>query len=90
MSAMLGYPVEFEPDDNGMLLATCPDLPEVVTFGEDRADAVLRAADAILTMLAAFNFDPRVMWDAAAAPMAAQATRAEASGAEASGAEATT
>lgn len=53
MSAMLGYPVELEPDDNGTLLATCPDLPEVVTFGEDRADAVLRATDAILTMLAA-------------------------------------
>ena len=53
MSALLGYPVELEPDDNGTLLATCPDLPEVVTFGEDRGDAVLRAADAILAMLAA-------------------------------------
>lgn len=53
MSALLGYPVELEPDDNGTLLATCPDLPEVVTFGEDQADAVLRVTDAILTMLAA-------------------------------------
>lgn len=53
MSALLGYPVDLAPDDNGTLLATCPDLPEVVTFGEDRGDAVLRAADAILTMLAA-------------------------------------
>lgn len=53
MSALLGYPVELEPDDNGTLLATCPDLPGVVTFGEDQADAVLRATDATLTMLAA-------------------------------------
>lgn len=50
---MLGYPIRLEPDDNGTLLVTCPDLPEVTTFGEDADDAVLRAVDAIETALAA-------------------------------------
>ncbi len=47
------YAVIFEPDDNGTLLVTCPDLPEVTTFGEDAQDAVQRAADAIEEALAA-------------------------------------
>jgi len=29
------YPVQLELDDNGTLLVTCPDLPEVTTWGED-------------------------------------------------------
>jgi antitoxin HicB len=40
-------------DDNGTLLVTCPDLPEVATFGEDEADALRHAADAIEEALAA-------------------------------------
>jgi antitoxin HicB len=47
------YPVILEPDDNGTLLVTCPDLPEVTTWGEDEADALQRAADAIEEALAA-------------------------------------
>lgn len=50
---MLAYPIELTPDSNGTLLAICPDLPEVTTFGEDEADALLRAADAIEEALAA-------------------------------------
>ena len=49
----MNYPVVLEPDDNGSVLATCPDLPEVATFGEDEADALQRAADAIEEALAA-------------------------------------
>src|SRR5207302_1318189 len=41
------------PDDNDTLLVTCPDLPEVTTFGEDEGDALLRARDAIEEALAA-------------------------------------
>jgi len=33
----LRYPVKLEADDNGTVLATCPSLPEVSTFGEDDA-----------------------------------------------------
>lgn len=50
---MLAFRIELAPDDNGTVLATCPDLPEVTTFGEDEADALLRAVDAIEEALAA-------------------------------------
>jgi antitoxin HicB len=48
---MLRYPVKLTPDDNGTLLVTAPDLPEVSTFGEDASDALVRASDAIATAL---------------------------------------
>jgi antitoxin HicB len=47
----LRYAVTLSPDDNGTLLVTVPDLPEAATFGEDREDALARAADAIETAL---------------------------------------
>ena len=43
----LTYPIKLEPDGNGTLLVTCPALPEVTTFGEDEAQAIERARDAI-------------------------------------------
>lgn len=45
------FRVRLTPDDNGTLLVTCPDLPEVTSFGEDEADALIRAADAVETAL---------------------------------------
>ena len=48
---MLRYPVKLARDDNATILVTAPDLPEVSTFGEDAADALVRAADAIATAL---------------------------------------
>jgi len=50
---MLAYPVEFERDTNGTLLVTFPEFAEAVTFGEDESDALLRAVDALETVLAA-------------------------------------
>ena len=47
------YAVLLTPDDNGTLLVTCPDIPELTTFGVDREDALLRAADALEEALAA-------------------------------------
>jgi antitoxin HicB len=47
------YTVTLTPEDNGTLLVTCPDLPEVTTFGDDEEDAMARAADAIEEALAA-------------------------------------
>lgn len=46
------YTVIFTPDDNSTLLVTCPDLPEVTTFGEDEEGAIRCAADAIEEALA--------------------------------------
>lgn len=47
---MLRYPVTLTPDGD-TLLVTCPDLPEVTTFGNDEAEALVHAADAIATAL---------------------------------------
>jgi antitoxin HicB len=49
----LAYDIKLEPDDNGTYLVTCPDLPEVTTFGENEADAFKRAHAAIEEALAA-------------------------------------
>lgn len=49
----MAYPVEFERDTNGTLLVTFPEFAEAVTFGEDESDALLRAVDALETVLAA-------------------------------------
>lgn len=50
---MLAYPVDLTLDDNRTVLVTFPDFPEAVTFGEDESDALLRAVDALETVLAA-------------------------------------
>jgi antitoxin HicB len=48
------YAVTLTPDDNGTVLLTVPDIPEAVTFGEDREDALARGVDAIETALVGF------------------------------------
>lgn len=50
---MLDYPVELSRDDNGTLLVTAPDFPELTTYGEDREDALARAVDAFDEAIAA-------------------------------------
>jgi antitoxin HicB len=50
---MLQYRIKLEPDDNGTLLVTSPDLPGMVTFGENRDDALGHAVDAIEEWVAA-------------------------------------
>jgi len=44
---MLAYPVNLEPDTNGTVLATFPDVPEAHTFGDDEDEALARAVDAL-------------------------------------------
>lgn len=48
---MMRYPVKLAPDDNGTVLVTAPDFPEMATFGDDREDALAQAVDAIETAL---------------------------------------
>ena len=50
---MLAYPVHLERDDNRTLLATCPDFPELTTFGDNADEAVARALDALEEAVAA-------------------------------------
>lgn len=55
---MLAYPITLE-DDDGTLLATSPDFPELATFGNDRDEAVARAVDALEEAIAARIHDRR-------------------------------
>lgn len=49
---MLCYTVNLE-DDEGAVLVTAPDFPELTTFGEDRDEALMRAVDALEEAVAA-------------------------------------
>ena len=49
---MLRYPVELEEDD-GAILVTSPDFPELTTFGIDEAEALARAVDDLDEAIAA-------------------------------------
>jgi len=55
----MDYPVTLKRDDNGTVLVSFPDFPEAHTFGEDEADAVLRARDALATVVDAYIKDRR-------------------------------
>ena len=44
------YPVSLEPDD-GDVVVSFPDVPEVHTQGEDREDALEQAEDALVVAL---------------------------------------
>jgi antitoxin HicB len=52
------YPITITPDD-GQFTVTFPDVPEAVTFGETRDEALQRAPDALLTIFDAFMRDRR-------------------------------
>jgi antitoxin HicB len=56
---MFEYAVVLTPDDNATIMVTFPDVPEAVTFGEDEADALARAADALETALLGYMQDRR-------------------------------
>lgn len=54
------YPCELTPDDDGRLVATFPDVPEAITGGRDRAEALAMAEDALATALAGYVHEK---WD---------------------------
>jgi antitoxin HicB len=54
---MLIYPVHLEPDDNNTILATFPDVPEAVTFGDDATDAKNHAVGALIAIFSAYMDD---------------------------------
>lgn len=51
---MLAYPVKLPRDTNGTILAVAPDLPEVVTYGDDEEEALARVAGVIEDCLAEY------------------------------------
>jgi antitoxin HicB len=56
---MVDYPIAMVPDDNGTVMVTFPDFPEAATFGDDRDEAIARAADALETVIEAYIRDRR-------------------------------
>lgn len=48
------YPCELTPDEDGSLIVLFPDIPEAITGGKDRTEALTMAEDAIATALAGY------------------------------------
>jgi len=44
------YAVRLSKDDNGTFLVRVPDVPEAITYGDTKEEALARAVDAILTV----------------------------------------
>ena len=57
---MYAYPCQLTPDEDGGLVATFPDVPEAITGGRDRAEALAMAEDALATALAGYVHEK---WD---------------------------
>ncbi len=54
------YPCQLTPDEDGGLVVTFPDVPEAITGGRDRAEALAMAEDALATALAGYVHEK---WD---------------------------
>jgi len=48
------YPLTLTPDENGTIIAQAVDVPGALTVGRDEADAVVQAADALITLFTHF------------------------------------
>ena len=56
---MFEYPVELTPAEEGGFVVTFPDVPEAITQGDDRDEALLYARDALETALGFYIGDLR-------------------------------
>jgi antitoxin HicB len=54
---MLAYPVNLEPAEEGGFIVTFPDVPEVVTEGDDESEALAWGLDALETILESYIDD---------------------------------
>ncbi len=54
------YPCQLSSDENGGLVASFPDVPEAITGGSDRDEALAMAEDALATALAGYVHEK---WD---------------------------
>lgn len=59
--ADFGYRIDLTPDPDGGLIVTCPDVPELTTFGKDRADALASAREAMAVALFGYLADGRTL-----------------------------
>ncbi|MYE46028.1 MAG: type II toxin-antitoxin system HicB family antitoxin [Chloroflexi bacterium] len=56
---LYAYHCDLTPDGDGGLVATFPDVPEAITGGADRAEALAMAGDALVTALAGYVHEKR-------------------------------
>jgi antitoxin HicB len=47
---MWSYPIEFTADDNDTVMVSFPDVPGALSFGDNEADAIENARDALETV----------------------------------------
>lgn len=59
IETVMDYPVELLPDDNGTILATFPDVPGAISYGDDEGSALANAVDALETIFSALIADRR-------------------------------
>ena len=50
---LFAYPVDLEPDEDGRIVARCPDVKGCVSDGADTSEALIEIADALGTALVA-------------------------------------
>lgn len=51
---LYAYPCQLAPDEDGGYVATFPDVPEAITGGSNRPEALTMAEDALATALAGY------------------------------------
>ena len=51
------YPLTLTPDENGTIIAQAVDVPGALTVGKDEADAIVQAADALITLFVYFMLE---------------------------------
>lgn len=58
---MAKYPVDLTPAEEGGFIVTFPDVPEAITQGETRDEALVAAKDALETAFSMYVDDCRVL-----------------------------
>ena len=54
MRQRLEWPAQLQPQDDGMILVSFPDIPEALTEGETEAEALIQAQDCLIGALGGY------------------------------------
>ena len=54
MTQRLAWPVDLQPQEDGAVLVTFPDIPEALTEGATEADALTQARDCLIAALGGY------------------------------------
>jgi antitoxin HicB len=55
------YPLDLRPDENSTVIAQAVDVPEALTFGDDKEEARAHAVDALICALGGYIDDGRAI-----------------------------